>query len=104
MQPQLQITYRLLLTCALLAGFMASSTHAETIKIPLGQQTSGYEVERPTLGMHQSMVEKKFGQPLGWQEPKGTPPISRWEYKHFVVYFESNYVIHSVVKHQPPQN
>lgn len=98
------ITHSLLLPCALIAGIAAGSAHAETIKIPLGQQASQQQVERPTLGMHQNMVEKTFGKPVSWQEPTGTPPISRWEYKHFVVYFESSYVIHSVLKHQPTQN
>jgi len=27
----------------------------------------------------------------------GKPPISRWEYPGFVVYFEHEHVIHSVV-------
>jgi hypothetical protein len=27
----------------------------------------------------------------------GKPPISRWEYPGFIVYFESDHVIHSVV-------
>jgi len=98
------LTHTLLLPSIILATLAASSGHAETIKIPLGQQSSGQQIDRPTLGMHQNVVEKQFGEPTSWQEPKGTPPISRWEYEHFVVYFESSYVIHSVVKHRPAQN
>jgi len=99
MQPR--ITHILLLVCTLLTGLSASSVYAQTIKIPLGQQTREKAIERPTLGMHQSIVETKFGKPISRQEAKGTPPISSWVYEHFVVYFESNHVIHSVIKHQP---
>ena len=28
----------------------------------------------------------------------GNPPITRWEYPSFVVFFENNIVLHSVVK------
>jgi len=98
------LTNALLLSSIMLAALAGSTAHAETIKIPLGQQASGQSSERPTLGMHQNMVEKHFGAPLSWQEPKGTPPISRWEYEHFVVYFESSYVIHSVFKHRAAQS
>jgi len=97
------LIYTLLMPSIVLITLTSTTSHAETIKVPVGQQSRDQQVERPTLGMHQNMVEKHFGAPLSLQEPKGTPPISRWEYEHFVVYFESDHVIHSVIKHRPTQ-
>ncbi|MBR9911487.1 MAG: hypothetical protein GYB33_14150 [Gammaproteobacteria bacterium] len=74
---------------------------AETIKIPVGQQSSTTYIERPTLGMDMSSVERKFGPPLEQLPARGEPPISRWVYDRFVVYFEGDIVIHTVVRHQP---
>ena len=55
---------------------------------------------RPTRGMTAASVESKFGAPESRQSPVGEPPISRWEYKDFVVFFEYDRVIHAVVKRQ----
>lgn len=52
----------------------------------------------PTRGMTQASVESKFGTPESRQEAVGDPPISRWEYQGFVVFFEYDRVIHSVKK------
>jgi hypothetical protein len=42
-------------------------------------------------------VAAKFGTPVTKVPAVGKPPISRWEYPGFVVYFEADHVIHSVV-------
>ena len=54
-------------------------------------------IEPPVKGELQSSVKKLFGEPKEKKEPVGEPPISSWVYDEFTVYFESNYVIHSVV-------
>lgn len=74
---------------------------AERIVIPLGQQGQAWNVETPPTGTHKDSVEQRFGSPLNKSGPVGDPPIYTWEYEKFRVYFESDYVIHSVVKHQP---
>jgi hypothetical protein len=43
-------------------------------------------------------VEMKFGSPESRFAPVGDPPISRWSYPAFTVYFEHNRVIHTVVR------
>ena len=53
---------------------------------------------RPTRGMTQERVEQKFGLPESREAAVGDPPISRWHYKDFIVYFEYDRVIHAVVK------
>ena len=53
---------------------------------------------RPARGMTADSVESTFGTPDSKVAPIGDPPISRWEYKDFVVFFEYDRVIHAVVK------
>jgi hypothetical protein len=52
----------------------------------------------PKRGSTQVSVESKFGKPDATRAPVGDPPIERWEYKDFVVYFEYDRVIHTVAK------
>ena len=52
----------------------------------------------PARGMTAASVESKFGTPDAKVDPIGDPPISRWEYSNFVVFFEYDRVIHAVVK------
>jgi len=56
-------------------------------------------VIRPVQGMSMTSVEQKFGQPEQKSAAVGEPPITKWTYPDFVVYFEHNLVIHSVVPH-----
>ena len=53
---------------------------------------------KPTRGMSQESVQANFGAPQSTVAAIGDPPISRWEYAEFVVFFEHNLVIHSVTK------
>ena len=53
---------------------------------------------KPTRGMSQESVQATFGAPQSTEAAIGEPPISRWEYADFVVFFEHNLVIHSVTK------
>ncbi len=50
--------------------------------------------------MTMAKVEASFGNPARRVEAVGHPPIARWEYPGFVVYFEGDRVIHSVAVKQ----
>jgi hypothetical protein len=54
--------------------------------------------ERPKSGMTMANVEKSFGSPTQRHEAVGQPPITRWDYPTFSVYFENDRVIHAVAK------
>jgi len=71
---------------------------AETIKIPVGSQ--GQTVEKPRLGSTMATVRSTYGDPSKASGPVGEPPITRWDYPGFSVYFEHDSVLHSVVRHQ----
>ena len=86
--------YRYLLLAAVLASGLAG---AETIAVESGIAVKESDVVTPTRGMTMDQVATKFGAPVTKVPAVGKPPISRWEYPGFVVYFEADHVIHSVV-------
>lgn len=74
---------------------------AEDIQVPIGNQAPDKQaLQRPPTGMQSEKVREIYGEPLDWKEPVGDPPISSWEYQDFVVYFEYNHVIHTVLKYR----
>ena len=90
------------LLCVLFAMTTPATTIAEEIRIPIGQQAGDESrVQVPDKGMTKERVKATFGEPIETSEPKGNPPISRWNYNDFVVYFEYDHVIHSVRVFKP---
>ncbi len=83
---------RKLTLLALVFGFIGTA-YADTFDMAPAENAA-----RPTRGMQQDVVEAKFGIPQSRDAAIGDPPISRWEYKDFVVFFEYDRVIHAVVK------
>ncbi len=81
--------------------FGAAAGQAETVAIPLGQQGKAWQVETPRKGITKVAVEAQYGAPDKRGDPVGDPPISKWDYAQFTVYFEHDHVIHSVVKFDP---
>ncbi len=87
----------LLLAAAPLA--LPSAAHAESLRMKVRQEQG---MNLPRRGMSMSQVERQYGPPVrklqtrGGDSPKH-PPINRWEYANYIVYFERNHVIHSVV-------
>ena len=86
---------RTLALIALIGGFMSTAT-ADTLD--LGAANIRSDDGRPTRGMTKARVESKFGSPTSKVAAVGDPPISRWEYPEYVVYFEYDHVIHAVRK------
>ena len=84
--------------CAAGLGAFAQPACAETIATDTGIAVKQAEMTTPTRGMTMTQVASKFGDPVSKVPAVGKPPIARWEYPGFVVYFELDHVIHSVVK------
>lgn len=87
---------------ALAAGVMLAPApaHADQLLLKRVQQEKGMNL--PTRGMTKAQVKHTFGAPLRKLQPRGGdtklhPVIYRWEYAKFIVYFEHNHVIHSVL-------
>lgn len=78
-----------------------SITQAEVISITdprydIPNSPSG--VLRPRQGLSMEQVEQRFGAPQQKLAPVGEPPITRWVYPQFEVFFEHQLVIHSVIR------
>ncbi|WP_049622609.1 hypothetical protein [Frateuria defendens] len=64
------------------------------------QQERGLNL--PARGLSMAQVEQRYGTPQRKLSPRGGdsrrhPPINRWEYPTFIVYFEHSHVIHAVL-------
>ena len=85
---------RLRILC-LIGLLLSVPGHTDTLDMQ-GIDTAG-NTSRPTRGMSVAKVEQDFGSPVDRRSAVGEPPITRWEYPGFTVYFEHQFVIHSVV-------
>jgi hypothetical protein len=81
----------------LMLGGLAGTARAETVAD--GDQVSvrPSDIARPHRGMSMHAVETKFGAPQDRHPAVGQPPISRWDYHGFAVFFENDLVIDAVV-------
>lgn len=88
-------------SASVLALCLAAAAHADTFDVRKNAARSNRS-DVPTRGMSMAEVERQFGAPVeklptrGGDAPRH-PPINRWRYNGYTVYFERNRVIHSVV-------
>ena len=52
---------------------------------------------RPSRGMTMDQVRSQFGNPIKEYPAVGEPPITRWDYAKYSVFFEHQYVLNTVV-------
>lgn len=88
----------LLLVPSLLLA-LSLPAQADIIRIPVGQQGTS-DIATPSRGESKTQVLERFGLADEEHPAVGQPPITRWDYRTFSVYFEGNRVINSVVHHQ----
>lgn len=55
------------------------------------------QISVPTRGMNKDNVRNVFGEPAQEHSPVGDPPITRWDYAGYSVFFEYDKVLHSVI-------
>jgi hypothetical protein len=79
-----------------LCAAASSAAVAETIVVDDQVKVRDSAVERPDRGMTMGTVEKRFGAPASRHPTVGRPPITRWDYPGFSVFFERDRVIHAV--------
>jgi hypothetical protein len=79
------------------AALGSSAVRAETVAVDDQVTVRESNVERPGRGMTMKTVEAKYGAPQQRHPTVGQPPITRWDYPSFSVFFEHEYVIHAVV-------
>ena len=92
---QTRILAALLCTLGYCLG-TASTALAETIMVDDQLQVRDSGAEKPKRGVTMSQVEAKFGAPVTKHDAVGAPPITRWDYAGFSVFFERDRVIDAV--------
>jgi hypothetical protein len=69
---------------------------AETVVVDGQVGLRNVSVELPPRGATMARVEERFGAPRARHAAVGQPPITRWDYAGFSVYFEHQHVVHAV--------
>ncbi|HET8690611.1 MAG TPA: hypothetical protein VFM30_00615 [Steroidobacteraceae bacterium] len=87
---------RILVSVALLA---ATPALAETLATPAAPAAAS---DHPGRGSTMATVESRFGPPSNRHAAVGNPPITRWDYPQFSVYFENDRVLHTVLARSAP--
>lgn len=82
---------------ALIVWGLNTPLHADTLVIQAVDQTSN--LARPNKGESMARVESEYGKPESIVAAVGHPPITRWVYADFTVYFEGEAVIRAVANH-----
>lgn len=98
----------LTLSLALAAGLLFQApASADTLLIERVQAAQG--VALPARGQTMAQVEARFGAPVrkhaavaGPNDRKHNPPITRWDYADFSVYFEHSHVVNAVLAKASP--
>ena len=54
-------------------------------------------VETPARGIDMERVQVQFGEPNDRYAAVGNPPLTRWVYGQFTVYYEHQYVLQTVI-------
>lgn len=81
----------------LLSTAPVAMAQAEDLALPVGSQAERSATNMPEHGLSQASVRSRWGEPQAVRGPVGQPPITRWVYATFTVYFEGDRVIHSVL-------
>ena len=83
--------------CIAFSLIISFGLQADVIKMPAEAPYVVTSDAAPVRGMTKSQVESKYGAPYSIAGPIGDPAIYRWDYPEYSVFFEHNYVLHSVV-------
>ncbi len=87
-------------TLLLLALTLAQPALAETPSTLIGDPAAASD--RPNRGSSMAAVQGRYGEPTNRHSAVGNPPITRWDYPQFAVYFEHDRVLHAVFVRNPP--
>ncbi len=94
--PSRCYSWRMKTLLALTLALCATPLAAETLLVNDQVLIKPPAVELPPRGAKMAAVEARFGAPVARHSAVGKPPITRWDYKGFSVYFEYQHVVHAV--------
>jgi hypothetical protein len=85
-----------LLPLFLASSFLMQSAYADELDVrSVGDAPGG--ISSPAHGLSMDAVLQRYGEPQDRLPAVGEPPITRWVYPDFTVYYEYKLVIHSVI-------
>ena len=58
------------------------------------------QIQTPRNGLTMAQVRQQYGSPASELPAVGEPPISRWEYNGYSVFFENDLALHTVIHQQ----
>lgn len=87
--------YRML-CCLAVSLLLTGPANADTLLIEGVKSAQASATDRPTRGLSMDSVEARWGAPVSRSAAVGKPPITRWDYPSFFVYFEYAHVVHTV--------
>ena len=85
---------------ALACALSVAAVQADTLLIERSKRAEAAAL--PRRGSLMTQVEAQFGAPTEKRDPVGEPPITRWIYPAFTVYFEHDHVVHAVLNKSSP--
>lgn len=96
--------FRGLLLVPMLAG-ATIPVHSDVLLLEQGialePPNSSEGLPRPGRGTSMDQVLERFGEPIDRIPAVGMPPISRWVYDSYTVYFEDQQAIATVISRNP---
>ncbi len=96
------MTFRFTTAAASLILLLSQPVCADVLLIDAINQdpiNSEEGLPRPARGMSMNQVKARYGAPTTEYAQVGEPPITRWDYDQYSVFFEYQYVLTSVVHH-----
>ena len=87
------------LLCCLVLLLASFTVHAQSTATQQGPAATEpmVSVIVPGNGMSMDQVSQRFGEPKEKVGAVGDPPISRWVYDGYTVFFEHDLVLHAVI-------
>lgn len=90
-----------LIPLALVVALASTAASADTLLVERVARSKASTL--PHQGATMTDVEAQFGAPTEKRDAVGKPPIARWMYAAFTVYFEGDRVINAVVNKSNPE-
>lgn len=87
-----------ILSSTILLLALTGVAHADTLVVDKVAADTQVADARPNRGMTMETVNAQFGEPKEKLPSVGEPPITRWIYDGYIVYFEKDRVLHAVVR------
>ncbi|MFK7954498.1 MAG: hypothetical protein AB8B96_00245 [Lysobacterales bacterium] len=94
-QRLLQLGALITLLFAVSSSMAQNAVRKDVLLIDRMAKTAHHSV--PANGLTMEQVVSQFGEPGNKYNAVGEPPIVRWVYSEFTVYFEYQRVIHAVI-------